>query len=165
MGKEMINRFSALKGILLSTGLCGAAASLPSVAFANGDSMTCPPEWAEYVATVAEIIAPLGNDFPLLFVSRKGDVFDCLGRIRDEAFLEKASARERSLPIDRASVLSVDPASWPSNICSRGLAYWRGMAPYVSIRLPLEREILETNACRVRVIRSAERTLSENKND
>lgn len=161
----MINRFSALKGIILSTGLYGAAASLPSVAFANGDSMTCPPEWAEYVATVAEIIAPLGEDFPLLFVSRKGDVFDCLGRIRDEAFLEKASALERTLPIDRASALSVDPASWPTNICSSGLANWRGMAPYESINLPLEREILETDACRVRITRLAEIILSENKND
>lgn len=141
------------------------AALTSSEVYANGVARGCPSEWTEYVSTVAEIIEPLGEDFPLLFVSREGDVFDCLGRIRDETFLEQASTFERALPVDRTGVLSKDPASWPENVCTRGFANWHGMAPYVSVNLPREAEILETNSCRVRIIRSAERTLSENRND
>ena len=163
--KAMKNRVSTLKGVVLST-LIGAVMTLaPSKTLANGGETGCPPEWTEYVTAVAEIIEPLGEDFLLLFVSREGDVFDCLERIEDKTFLEQASIYERALPVDRTGILSKDPASWPENICTRGFANWRGMAPYVSVNLPREAEILETNSCRVRVIRSAERTLSENRND
>lgn len=131
--------------------LCAGFLSLSSGASANA----CPPDWREYVETIGEIIEPLGQDFPLLFVSRAGDVFDCLHLVNDQAFINRATELEKSLPIDRTSIATPDPATWPVNMCTGGRVDWPGLS-YVSITLPLDAEILGTEACWRRVTRSAE---------
>lgn len=148
------------------TAVAAAVAALASSeVYANGVARGCPSEWAEYVATVAEIIEPLGEDFPLLFVSREGDVFDCLGRIRDSEFLRLAQRSESMLPIDRSTPLIDDPITWPVNVCTNSARWWQGMLQYTAIHLPSEREILQNSACKLRVQRAAQDILAENRND
>jgi hypothetical protein len=60
---------------------------LSNFAHANDVASECPSVWADYVESVEEIIRPLGKKFPLLFVSREGNVYDCLGRKAEKTFL------------------------------------------------------------------------------
>lgn len=135
--------------------LCAGSISLTSEARANGDDDVCLPVWREYVENVGGIIEPLGQDFPLLFVSRAGNVFDCLSLVNDQTFIDRATALEKSLPIDRTSIATSDPSTWPVNMCTGGSVGWPGLS-YFSITLPLDTEILGTEACWRRVTRSAE---------
>lgn len=91
--------------------LCAGLIFLTSEARANGEESVCPPAWSEYVETIGEIIEPLGQDFPLLFVSREEDVFDCLNLVNDQSFIDRATALGKSLPIDRTSVATPDRAT------------------------------------------------------
>jgi hypothetical protein len=160
--KEMNVRLSALRGVVLSTVFCGAVAFPPSATFANGDNIACPPEWAEYVAIVAEIIVPLGEEPPILFVSREGGVHDCLGLIRDDQFIEQASAYLRHVPYDRSPINLSDSANWPINVCTVGRMNLPHVPFFYSVGLPMEREILALPICRIRVTNSIKHFLGVN---
>lgn len=134
---------------------CAGLISPASEARANGDYNACPIVWREYVEAVGEIIEPLGQDFPLLFASREGDVFNCQNLVNDQSFIDRATTLEKSLPIDRTSIATLDPATWPVNMCTGGSVGWPNQR-YFTIVLPLDVEILATEACWRRVTRTAE---------
>jgi hypothetical protein len=146
-GLSRINGFIGLKNVGWAVASVVAITLCTSAAYADDQFSECPKIWSEYVDIVAETIKPLGNKFPMVFVSRDGDVYDCLNRIHDDALLEKWAISERSIPVDRKSSLSSDPQSWPENICIQGSAFENGVYIYHAIYLPIQVSILETRVC------------------
>lgn len=150
-GLSMAFRFIGSKNIIWAAASIVAMNLCSSAAQAAERKSECPKIWSEYVDLVAETIKPLGDNFPMVFVSRDGDVYDCLNRIHDDALLEKWAISERSIPVDRTSSLSSDPKSWPENICIQGSAFENGVYLYHAIYLPLLVSILENNSCKKRI--------------
>jgi len=108
----------------------------------------CPPEWAYYVERAGAVRESLGTDVVLLFVSRDGDVFDCLGLVDDPALIDLATLITRGMPFDRETPLGDDPALWPTNVCTTGRTRTPGLA-YHLISLPRDVGILDSEACRI----------------
>lgn len=140
---------------------CIVMAPAPPQARASGEESTCPAVWREYVQGVQEEINGMHLPYPLLFVSRAGDVHDCLGMVQDKKFLERATAFEKTMPLDRSGKISTDPATWPVNICTGGSAAWPSLTPFFTINLPLQEDILNTDTCKVRISKSVSHLIKE----
>jgi len=138
--------------------------AVPQHSFANKNSHACPAVWQGYVQNIRAQIGSIHLPYPLLFVSRAGDVYDCLGLVGNKKFLEMASLYQKTLPLDRSSIITPDPATWPVNICTGGSAAWPTLTRYFTISLPLQADVLETNSCRVRILRSVRHLIEEIEN-
>ncbi len=85
--------------------------AVPQHSFANKNSHACPAVWQGYVQNIRAQIGSIHLPYPLLFVSRAGDVYDCLGLVGNKKFLEMASLYQKTLPLDRSSIITPDPAT------------------------------------------------------
>ena len=108
----------------------------------------CPPEWAYYVERAGAVRESLGTDVVLLFESRDGDVFDCLGLVDDPALIDRATLILRGMPFDRETPLGDDRSLWPTNVCTTGRTRIPGLA-YHFVSLPRDVGILDSEACRI----------------
>lgn len=160
-GLSRIIGFIGLKNISWAVASVAAITLCTSAAYADDQFGECPKIWSEYVDLVAETIKPLGDNFPMVFVSRDGDIYDCLNRIHDDALLEKWSISERSMPVDRTSLLSSDSNSWPQNICNKGSIFENGVYIYHAIYLPLQVNIIANQLCKKRIVSSLANLMQE----
>jgi hypothetical protein len=124
----------------------------------NGSENHCSGIWSEYVDHIKGMAFANHLSRPFIFVDRDGRVYDCLNLGIDPAQLQVIEVAEKALPLDRASPLSVDPATWPVNVCSVGSADWIN-ANYFAVSLPEDTIVLSTSACRNRVFRGVERLI------
>jgi hypothetical protein len=116
-------------------------------AHATEKEAQCPPEWAHYVERAGAVRENLGTDVVLLFESRDGDVFDCLGLVDDPPLIDLATLITRGMPFDRETPLGDDPSLWPTNVCSNGWSHIPGL-DYHFISLPRDVGILDGEYCR-----------------
>ena len=127
--------------------LTGAALGWSGAEAAEKEAQ-CPPEWGYYVERAGAVRESLGTDVVLLFVSRDGDVFDCLGLVDDPALIDLATLIMRGMPFDRETPLGDDRALWPTNVCTTGRTRIPGLA-YHLVFLPRDIGILDSEACRI----------------
>jgi hypothetical protein len=130
----------------------------PTPSKSSASDVNCTVLWSKYIERIGQMIEPLGENFPLLFVDRSGHVFDCLNVWNDPQLLNIVEVIETSLPIDRETPIPNDPSQWPVNVCSNGSGSWDGKE-YFKVMLPSEVEILESESCQNRVFRGIERLL------
>ena len=135
-------RTGVLAGVLAGAVFWGQGA------LAAEEKAQCPPEWAYYVERAGAVRESLGTDVVLLFESRDGDVFDCLGLVDDPALIDLATLIKRGMPFDRETPLGDDPTLWPTSVCTTGWTRIPGLA-YHFISLPRDVGILDREACRI----------------
>ena len=158
---DMNSRNSHLYRSMLSVFFSSQILSLSMLtpAFSDQGSIVCPKEWNSYVAEIQGLLFEHDLKQPLLFVDRHGNVFDCLGLSPDMGLLKRAELIEKSLPLDRTSVILDDPSVWPTNICSTATVDFTNLQ-YFSVSLPEDPSVLELPVCSKRVIGGVERILS-----
>lgn len=137
---------TALSALLLS-----APPALSDTDRATREAEICQGVWKPYVTLVSELAAALDSKPLILFVSRSGDAFNCLGENYPDAMIASMEVGWKAAPFfDRLSPLSEDPADWPGNVCNVFLSI--GSSPEVmSIHLPMEAKVLNTEMCRAEI--------------
>lgn len=152
MKKQLPRRWlaaTALSALLRSAPPALSDPALSDTDRATRDAEICQGVWKPYVTLVSELAAALDSKPLILFVSRSGDVFNCLGENYPDAMIARMENGWKANPFfDRLSPLTEDPADWPDNVCSVFLSF--GSSPEVmSIHLPMEAKVLNTEMCRV----------------
>ena len=163
---SVLRRQQQTAGFIVSRSVIAAVSVMVALSAsdvsANGEAGDCPPEWADYVSAVSDIIEPLGQDLPVIFVSREGEAFDCLGLMRNNQFLERASAFSRTWPFHRSPINLSDSGTWPINVCNVEASNLPHVPFFYAIHLPRQAEVLELPICRVRVTNAIRHFLGVN---
>lgn len=152
-------------GSIASRAVIAAASVMVAIfatdASANGDAGNCPPEWADYVSAVGDIIKPR-QDLPVIFVTREGEAFDCLDLIDGNYLLERASNFFKRDPRPRSPVDPSDPGNWPTNVCNVASTRLPHLPSFFAVELTRQVEVLDHPVCRVRVINAIRRVSGVN---
>ncbi len=123
-----------------------------SAARAAAESNLCTAEWAEYVAEVSKIAAPLRDKVPVFFTSPDGLVYNCLNLIGHEEIFAEATAFAKAFPAIENPLNFIEPSDFPVGFCNITTTKLRGKVEYFSIDLPIDTNFLSNPICKKRVL-------------